>query len=139
MNTKWYLHIHFVCANDVTELVQNGSYALTVSLADGWYRDSVGTSGCLSEYGFQTKFLRSTYRSGAVTAVVTVVTWAWSNNGFFHFADKKDCEIVDSRMISQYYERVRRTGHRIPGKAPHTAFIAGLTAKIHLPAAESKQ
>ena len=42
---------------DVTEMLTEGNHALTVQLADGWFRGSIGAWGIRNQYGTETKFL----------------------------------------------------------------------------------
>lgn len=101
---------------DVTELVRRGENTLTVMLADGWYRGSVGAWGCLCEYGCETKLLAQlelTGKDGTVTAVCTDGTWQWSNDGPIRFADNKDGEVYDARRTPTYGGKARVTGHSV--------------------------
>ena len=44
---------------DVTDMIAAGDHALTVQLADGWYRGSIGAWGIRNQYGTETKLLAS--------------------------------------------------------------------------------
>lgn len=80
---------------DVTAQIKKGENALTVNLADGWYRGSVGAWGLKQEYGFETKCiaqLEITYDDGATARESTNGKWRWSNDGPVRFADNKDGE-----------------------------------------------
>lgn len=97
---------------DVTELLRPGENELTVLLADGWYRGSVGAWGLRNQYGTETKLLAQLEVDGA-PAVVTDGTWAWSNDGLVRFADNKDGEVYDARMTASYGGRAKVTDHRV--------------------------
>ena len=43
---------------DVTNLLRQGGNTLTVQLADGWYRGSVGAHGLCNQYGTEAKLVR---------------------------------------------------------------------------------
>ncbi len=90
---------------DVTELLENGENAITVELADGWYRGSCGAWGLRNQYGTQTKLyaqLEITDKSGNKAVIGTDQTWAWSNDGKIRFADNKDGEIVEAWRTPSY-------------------------------------
>ncbi|MGN0574224.1 MAG: alpha-L-rhamnosidase N-terminal domain-containing protein, partial [Acutalibacteraceae bacterium] len=83
---------------DVKDLIKSGENEITVELADGWYRGSVGAWGLKQEYGFETKFiaqLEIAYADGTVKTEITDEKWQWSNDGAIRFADNKDGETVD--------------------------------------------
>ena len=101
---------------DVTELLRDGENILTVHLADGWYRGSCGGWGLRNQYGIQTKLLAQlemTGENGRVTTLRTGESWKWSNDGPIRFADNKDGEIVDARMVPSYASRVRVVDHSV--------------------------
>ncbi|MCF0112048.1 MAG: alpha-L-rhamnosidase N-terminal domain-containing protein, partial [Erysipelotrichaceae bacterium] len=80
---------------DVTEQIVSGTNEITVQLADGWYRGSVGAWGCLCEYGYETKLLAQLeleHNDGNRTVICTDSTWQWSDDGPIRFADNKDGE-----------------------------------------------
>lgn len=90
---------------DVTAQIKKGENALTVDLADGWYRGSVGAWGLKQEYGFETKCiaqLEITYDDGATARESTNGKWRWSNDGLVRFADNKDGEIVNANQQPTY-------------------------------------
>lgn len=85
---------------DVTELLRTGENELFFSLADGWYRGSVGAWGLTCQYGVETKLLAQleiTLEDGSVQMIGTDSSFLWSNEGPIRFADHKDGEIVDAR------------------------------------------
>lgn len=101
---------------DVTDMLKAGANVLTVDLADGWYRGSVGAWGCLSEYGYQTKFiaqLELTDKSGRVAKICSDANWEWSNDGPIRFADNKDGEIFDATLTPSYNGKVKRAKYNI--------------------------
>ena len=90
---------------DVTGLLKTGLNTLTVSVADGWYRGSCGAWGLKNEYGTQTKLLallKITDTHGNITVIGTDKSWLWSNDGPIRFADNKDGESVDARLVPTY-------------------------------------
>ena len=59
---------------DVTELLRTGENELFFSLADGWYRGSVGAWGLTCQYGVETKLLAQleiTLEDGSVQMIGT--------------------------------------------------------------------
>lgn len=101
---------------DVTRLVRKGENALTVMLADGWYRGAVGAWGLLCEYGYETRLLAQlelTDSDGNMTVICTDGTWSWSNDGPMRFADNKDGEVVDARMSPAYGGMAKHTAHPV--------------------------
>ena len=100
---------------DVTALL-HGNHALTVQLADGWYRGSCGAWGLRNQYGSQTKLLAQleiTYRDGRQELVVTDESWDWSNDGPIRFADNKDGEVVDANRNPTYSAKAKVTSHKV--------------------------
>lgn len=93
---------------DVTELVRPGENELFFSLADGWYRGSVGAWGLTCQYGVETKLLAQleiTLMDGSVRIIGTDGSFRWSNEGPIRFADHKDGEIVDARRESGFFPK----------------------------------
>ena len=90
---------------DVTGLLQQGENALAVTLADGWYRGSIGAWGLRNQYGAETKLLAQleiVFADGTSQTVATDESWRWSSDGPIRFADLKDGEIVDARRSPSY-------------------------------------
>ena len=90
---------------DVTSLLKEGGNALTIELADGWYRGSSGSKGRVNTYGTQTKViaqLEILTKDGGKTTICTDETWKWSNDGAIRFADLKDGETVDAGKTPTY-------------------------------------
>ncbi len=101
---------------DVTELFALGNNELTVQLADGWYRGSVGAWGIRNQYGTETKLLAQleiTFADGSKQAVITDDSWQWSNDGPIRFADNKDGEIVEAFHIPSYSGKAKLTAHGV--------------------------
>lgn len=94
---------------DVTDLIKENN-TITAGLADGWYRGSVGAWGITNQYGVQTKLyiqLEIVYKNGERQIIKTDNSWQWSNDGMIRFADNKDGEIADGRMIPTYSGKAR--------------------------------
>ena len=95
---------------DVTELLRKDN-CLEVSLADGWYRGSIGCFGVTNVFGRQTKLLAQleiTYADGKKETLITDDSWDWSNDGPIRFADLKDGEIIQSGMSPSYSGKAAR-------------------------------
>ena len=101
---------------DVTELLQNGENALTVQLADGWYRGSTGAWGLKNQYGTETKLLAQleiTHTDGSVQTIITDESWDWSNDGPIRFADNKDGEVVNANHVPSYQRKAKAAKHPV--------------------------
>ena len=101
---------------DVTEMLTAGEHALTVQLADGWYRGSTGAWGLRNQYGLETKLLAQleiTYADGKRETVVTDESWVWSNDGPIRFADNKDGEVVNANCQPSYGANAKVTSHNV--------------------------
>lgn len=102
---------------DVTDLLRGGENAMTVELADGWYRGSNGGAGQTNTFGTQTKLLAQlelTLADGTTQTVCSDGSWAWSNDGPIRFADLKDGEIVDANREPSYSGGVRVVEEHAP-------------------------
>ena len=111
---------------DVTALLKDRN-TLTVELADGWYRGSVGAWGLRNQYGKETKFLAQleiVYEDGRQETVVTDETWQWSCDGPVRFADNKDGEIFDARLTPSYAGRAKVASHPVSPTASNNVPIA---------------
>lgn len=105
---------------DVTALLQDGENALTVQMADGWYRGSTGAWGIRNQYGTETKLLAQlelTRTDGSVQTIATDESWEWSNDSPIRFADNKDGEIVDARKEPTYSGKAKVTSHPVTPSA----------------------
>ncbi|MBR1780355.1 MAG: family 78 glycoside hydrolase catalytic domain, partial [Oscillospiraceae bacterium] len=101
---------------DVTDLLKIGVNELTIQLADGWYRGSIGAWGLRNQYGTETKLLAQLeieYTDGARETVVTDETRDWSDDGPIRFADNKDGEIVEAARTPSYHGRAKVTRHKV--------------------------
>ena len=101
---------------DVTALLQDGENALTVQLADGWYRGSCGAWGLKNQYGTETKLLAQlelTHTDGSVQTITTDESWEWSNDGPIRFADNKDGEVVNANNAPSYQGKAKVTNHPV--------------------------
>ena len=111
---------------DVTALLQDGENALTVQLADGWYRGSCGAWGLKNQYGTETKLLAQlelTRTDGSVQTVATDESWDWSNDGPIRIADNKDGEIVDANTAPTYSDKAKVTSHSVTPTASNNVFV----------------
>ena len=101
---------------DVTNLLKGGENELSVQLADGWYRGSVGAWGHTNQYGTETRLLAQleiTYSDGTMQTVVTDESWDWSNGGPIRFADNKDGEVVEAFRTPIFMEKAKVTDHKV--------------------------
>ncbi len=101
---------------DVTGFLHSGENALTVQLADGWYRGSTGAWGIRNQYGTETKLLAQleiTHGDGGVQTVITDESWDWSDDGPIRFADNKDGEIVNANTAPTYSGKAKLTKHSV--------------------------
>ena len=101
---------------DVTEMLTVGKHALTIQLADGWYRGSCGAWGIRNQYGTETKLLAQleiTYADGKRETVITDESWDWSNDGPIRFADNKDGEVVNAICQPSYGGKAKATSYRV--------------------------
>ena len=113
---------------DVTALLKNGANELTVQLADGWYRGSVGAWGLRNQYGSETKLLAQlelTMADGSRTVIPTDGTWDWSNDGPIRLADNKDGETVDADLTPSYCGKAKLTRHSVTPTASNNVFVTG--------------
>lgn len=111
---------------DVADLLRNGDNEITVELADGWYRGSVGAWGLKQEYGCETKFmaqLEIEFTDKTSKIVVTDSSWRWSNDGAIRFADNKDGEKVDANKAPTYRSRAKETSHNVMPTASNNVAI----------------
>lgn len=90
---------------DVSSLLRKGKNEISILLADGWYRGSIGAKGVPYVFGKFTQVMAELDLGDSV--VVTDETWKWSNDGPIRFADLKDGEIVDFRREPSYQGKVR--------------------------------
>ena len=101
---------------DVTDLLRRGENALTVQLADGWYRGSCGAWGRTNQYGAETKLLAQleiAYADGSKERIVSDCSWQWCSDGPIRFADNKDGEIVEAFREPTYGGAAKVTKHKV--------------------------
>ena len=101
---------------DVTDLLIEGENVLTVQLADGWYRGSVGAWGLKNQYGSETALLCQLEITGVDVKTQTIrtdETWDWSNDSPIRFADNKDGEIVDAGREPSYSGKAKLTSRAV--------------------------
>lgn len=101
---------------DVTEMLTAGEHALTVQLADGWYRGGCGAWGLRNQYGRETKLLAQleiTYMDGTCDTIISDESWDWSNDGPIRFADNKDGEVVNANREPSYSANAKVTSHNV--------------------------
>ena len=111
---------------DVTEMLKIGENSLTVQLADGWYRGSVGAWGITNQYGTETKFiaqLEIKFADGSSETVITDESWDWSNDGAIRFADNKDGEIVEAYKEPTYNGYAKVTSHKVIPTASNNVYL----------------
>ena len=104
------------------DLFHFGKNEITVQLADGWYRGSVGAWGIKNAYGAETKLI-ARLEIKTVNGSKTVVTdgsWDWSNDGPIRFADNKDGEVVEAFRTPMYTGKVKVTSHNITPTASNS-------------------
>ena len=111
---------------DVTDDLILGKDEITVQLADGWYRGSVGAWGITNQYGTETKFiaqLEIEFADGSTEAVITDESWKWSNDGAIRFADNKDGEIVEAYREPTYNGYAKVTSHKVIPTASNNVYL----------------
>ena len=124
-STDYHKRIQYQ-AYDVTELIQNGENALTVELADGWYRGSSGAKGRTCTYGSVTRLiaqLEIVDQDGAEQVIATDGSWQWSNDGPIRFADNEDGEIVDANRVPAYSGKAKLSPLEVPLTASNNVFV----------------
>lgn len=119
--TDYRVRVHYQ-TYDVTQMLRDGGNDLTVELADGWYRGSTGAWSRTNQYGTRTKLLAQleiTLRDGTIHTIGTSPDWQWSNDGPRRFADMKDGEHVDARLVPTFAGHARATSHDVtPTSSP---------------------
>ena len=101
---------------DVTQLLSQGDHALTVQLADGWYRGGCGAWGIRNQYGTETKLLAQleiTYTDGTRDTIISDESWDWCNDGPIRFADNKDGEVVNANREPSYSANAKVTAYNV--------------------------
>ncbi len=111
---------------DVTPLLQPGQNTLSLSLADGWFRGSLGALGVTGVYGKQTKLLLQleiTYMDDSQLMICSDDSFSWSNDGPLLFADLKDGEIIDARKTPSYAGKATITSYPITPTASNSLSV----------------
>ncbi len=111
---------------DVTDMLTSGNHVLTVQLADGWYRGSIGAWGIRNQYGSEAKLLAQleiTYADGSRDTVVTDESWDWSNDGPIRFADNKDGEVYNANREPSYRGKAKVTTHKVVPTASNNVSV----------------
>lgn len=114
--TDYRMRVQAQTLDATKHFTENHNHSITILLADGWYRGSVGAWGLLDQYGTQTKVIAQlvlTYEDGSEEIIVTDASWEWSNDGPIRFADNKDGEIVDASRSPSYSGRARTANHTV--------------------------
>lgn len=97
-------------AYDIKDLLKQDENTLTIQLADGWYRGSIGAWGMRNYYGSVTKViaqLEITSEDGAVQTISTDGSFSWSNDGPIRFADNKDGEVVEAEKEPSFQGKAK--------------------------------
>lgn len=105
---------------DVTNLLKEGKNKLSIMLADGYYRGSIGAWGLTNQYGKETKLLLQLEiedNSGNISKIVSDESFSWSNDGMIRFADNKDGEIVDFNYAPSYKGKAKLSYHKVSPSA----------------------
>lgn len=111
---------------DVTNLLRQGKNIITIELADGWYRGSVGAWGLKNEYGTETKFIAQLEikdKDNKIHQVLSDSSWDYSNDGPIRFADNKDGEIVDARCVATFKGKAKLSSHQIIPTASNNVLV----------------
>ncbi|MGM9859036.1 MAG: family 78 glycoside hydrolase catalytic domain [Bacilli bacterium] len=111
---------------DVTSLIKNNENEIHILLADGWYRGSIGAKGFTNVFGTQTKVIAQLEIedvNGKISVISTDESWSWSNDGPITFADLKDGEIVDNRLVPSYKNKALVTSFVGNLKASNNSFV----------------
>lgn len=91
---------------DITEhLKADTENELIFAVADGWYKGKLGADQVEYLFGTQTKLLAQAeieFMSGRREIIGTDETFSWCNDGPVRFADLKDGEVVDARMVPSF-------------------------------------
>lgn len=111
---------------DVTDLIKSGDNEITIQLADGWFRGSVGAWGLRNEYGTETKLLAQleiTSCDGRTEIIATDDSWDWSNDGPIRLADNKDGEVYNANDLPSYKGKAKLTAHNVVPSASNNVWV----------------
>lgn len=101
---------------DVGALLNDSENTIEIELADGWFRGSVGAMGVRNVYGTETKLLAQLeleLADGSRQVITTDNSWSWSNDGPIQFADMKDGERLDMRLLPSYSHKAKETTYEV--------------------------
>ena len=107
-------------------MLSPGDHALTVQLADGWYRGSTGAWGLRNQYGSETRLLAQleiTYADGSRETIITDESWDWSSDGPIRFADNKDGEVYNANCVPSYSGKAKLTSHKVVPTASNNVAV----------------
>ncbi|MBE6835155.1 MAG: alfa-L-rhamnosidase [Ruminococcaceae bacterium] len=130
--TEYAQRVHYQ-TYDVTEILKENN-SLTFTLTDGWYMGKLGFSNEHNRYGNQRKLLAQLeieYEDGRRETVITDESFGWSNDGPVRYADLKDGEIYDSRLIPTYSKKAVVTDYNV---VPTASEIDGIGEFEHFAA-----
>jgi alpha-L-rhamnosidase len=111
---------------DITQFIRVGSNELTIELADGWYRGSVGAWSRTYRYGLRTKMLcqiELDYADGSTEIIPSDRYFVWSNDGPIRFADLKDGEMLDANATPTYGGHARLARCKVVPSASNNVFV----------------
>ncbi len=131
---------------DITEYLKAGEPCeLIFSVADGWYKGKLGADQCEYLFGSQTMLfaqMEIEYTSGHREIIATDSDFLWSNDGPVRFADLKDGEVYDARMMPSFSRHaiVDADERRIPtaSDAPPVLEHEEFTGKLEISASGQK-
>ena len=112
---------------DVLSLLEEGHNTIEVLLADGWYRGSIGAKGFTYVFGKEISFifqLELVYFDNTKGVIISDESWHWSNDGEIRFADLKDGEIIDARMVPSFNSHARVVNNDYNLKESNNSFVS---------------
>ena len=98
---------------DVTDYLRERN-CLSFTLTDGWYMGKLGFGNEHNRFGNQRKLLAQLeieYTDGRCETVITDKSFDLSNDGPLRYADLKDGEIYDSRLVPTYSYKAKASEH----------------------------
>ncbi len=111
---------------DVTSLLKEGSNAIEVLLADGYYRGCSGAKGRMNTYGKETKFIAQLEiigKDGVKRSILSDSSWVWSDDGPITFADLKDGEKVDANKVPSFSLKAKVVDYKANLTASDNVFV----------------
>ena len=127
--TEYAQRIHYQ-TYDATDLLGKEN-RLAFTLTDGWYMGKICFGNEYNRYGNQRKLLAQLeieYTDGRTQVVATDETFDWSNDGPVRYADLKDGELFDSRLVPSYSGKAKVTCHTA---APSASACDGIFEAEH--------